>query len=65
MKIGVIYPQNELKGDPTAVRRIGLAVEELGFDHLLTYDHVLGRRMTVSLSSRARTRKRIPSTTPS
>jgi probable F420-dependent oxidoreductase len=42
MKIGVIYPQNELKGDPQAVRRIGLATEELGYDHLLTYDHVLG-----------------------
>ncbi|MBW8753950.1 MAG: LLM class F420-dependent oxidoreductase [Sphingomonadales bacterium] len=42
MKIGVIYPQTELQGDPAAVRRIGLAVEELGFDHLLAYDHVLG-----------------------
>lgn len=42
MKIGVIYPQTELHGDPEAVRRIGLAVEELGFDHLLAYDHVLG-----------------------
>lgn len=42
MKIGVIYPQIELGGDPLAVRRIGLATEELGFDHLLAYDHVLG-----------------------
>lgn len=42
MKIGVIYPQNEFGGDPEAVERLGLAVEELGFDHLLTYDHVLG-----------------------
>jgi probable F420-dependent oxidoreductase len=42
MKIGIIYPQTELKGDPTAVRRIGLAAEELGYDHLLAYDHVLG-----------------------
>jgi probable F420-dependent oxidoreductase len=42
MKIGVIYPQTELGGDPAAVRRIGLVTEELGFDHLLTYDHVLG-----------------------
>jgi probable F420-dependent oxidoreductase len=42
MKIGVIYPQTELKGDPEAVHRIGLAAEELGYDHLLTYDHVLG-----------------------
>lgn len=42
MKVGIIYPQNELGGDPEAVRRIGLAVEELGFDHLLAYDHVVG-----------------------
>ncbi|MDQ1497009.1 MAG: hypothetical protein QOI86_349 [Actinomycetota bacterium] len=42
MQIGVVHPQNELRGDPTAVRRIGRAVEDLGFDHLLAYDHVLG-----------------------
>jgi probable F420-dependent oxidoreductase len=42
MEIGVVYPQIELGGDPVAVRRFGMAVEELGFDHLLTYEHVLG-----------------------
>jgi probable F420-dependent oxidoreductase len=42
MQIGVVYPQIELRGDPIAVRRIGTAVEDLGFDHLLAYDHVLG-----------------------
>src|SRR4030081_3577040 len=42
MEIGVVYPQTELRGDPDAVRRIGRAVEDLGFDHLLAYDHVLG-----------------------
>jgi probable F420-dependent oxidoreductase len=42
MQIGVVYPQNELRGDPTAVRRVGKAVEDLGFAHLLAYDHVLG-----------------------
>jgi probable F420-dependent oxidoreductase len=42
MQIGVVYPQTELRGDPGAVRLIGRAVEDLGFDHLLTYDHVLG-----------------------
>lgn len=40
--IGVVYPQTELRGDPAAVRRIGKAVEALGFDHLSAYDHVLG-----------------------
>ena len=39
---GVVYPQTELRGDPVAVRRIGKAVEDLGFDYLLAYDHVLG-----------------------
>jgi probable F420-dependent oxidoreductase len=42
MEIGVVYPQTELRGDPAAVRQIGRAVEDLGFDHLLAYDHVLG-----------------------
>jgi len=40
--IGVVYPQTELGGDPGAVAKIGKAVEDLGFDHLLAYDHVLG-----------------------
>jgi probable F420-dependent oxidoreductase len=42
MKIGAVYPQKELSGDPAAVRQFGLAAEELGFDYLLAYDHVLG-----------------------
>ncbi len=42
MRIGIVYPQNELRGDPEAIRSIGLAAEELGYDHLLAYDHVLG-----------------------
>lgn len=42
MKIGVVYPQIELGGNPDAVRKIGLAAEALGYDHLLAYDHVVG-----------------------
>jgi len=42
MKVGAIYPQTELGGDPDAVRRIAMAVETLGYDHLLAFDHVLG-----------------------
>ena len=42
MKIGAVYPQTELGGDPDAVRRIGLAAEQLGYDYLLAYDHVVG-----------------------
>lgn len=37
-----MYPQIELRGDPAAVGRIGKAIEAMGFDHLLTYDHILG-----------------------
>jgi probable F420-dependent oxidoreductase len=42
MKLGVAYPQNELGGDPSALRRFAMAVEELGYDHLLMYDHLVG-----------------------
>jgi probable F420-dependent oxidoreductase len=42
MEIGVAYPQIELRGDPAAVGEFGRAVEDLGFDHILSYDHVLG-----------------------
>lgn len=42
MKTGLIYPQTELAGDPEGVRRIAVAAEEMGFDYLLAYDHVLG-----------------------
>lgn len=42
MKVGVVYPQIELKGDPEALHKIGVATEELGYNHLLMYDHVVG-----------------------
>jgi probable F420-dependent oxidoreductase len=42
MKVGIVYPQPEIKGDIGAIPTIAQAVEERGFDHLLVYDHVLG-----------------------
>jgi probable F420-dependent oxidoreductase len=42
MRIGVVFPQTELGGDAAAVRAYGQRVEELGFTHLLAYDHVVG-----------------------
>jgi len=42
MRIGVVFPQTELGGDAAAVRVYGQRVEELGFTHLLAYDHVVG-----------------------
>lgn len=42
MRIGAIYPQIELGGDPVAFDMIGRAAEALGYDHFLMFDHVLG-----------------------
>jgi probable F420-dependent oxidoreductase len=42
LRIGVVYPQTELRGDPAAVRKFGTGAEDLGFDHILAYEHVLG-----------------------
>jgi probable F420-dependent oxidoreductase len=42
MRLGVVFPQTEIGADPGGVRDYAQAVQELGFDHLLAYDHVLG-----------------------
>ena len=42
MRIGVVFPQTEIGADVGAVRAYAERVEELGFSHLLAYDHVLG-----------------------
>lgn len=42
MRIGVVFPQTEIGPDPGGVRAYGEAVENLGFAHLLAYDHVVG-----------------------
>jgi probable F420-dependent oxidoreductase len=42
VRIGVVFPQTELGGDVGAVRAYGERVDELGFAHLLAYDHVVG-----------------------
>ena len=42
MRIGVVFPQTELGGDAGAVRAYAQRAEELGFTHVLAYDHVLG-----------------------
>jgi probable F420-dependent oxidoreductase len=42
MRVGVVYPQIELGGDPGAVKAFAQAAEALGYDHLVIYDHVLG-----------------------
>jgi probable F420-dependent oxidoreductase len=42
MQIGVVFPQTEIGAAVEGVRTYGVRVEELGFAHLLAYDHVLG-----------------------
>ena len=42
MEFGVVFPQTEIGADPGAIRAFAQAVEDLGYAHLLTYDHVLG-----------------------
>ena len=42
MRIGVVFPQLEIGTDPEAIKGYAQAVEEMGYDHLLAYDHVLG-----------------------
>src|ERR1700737_4545762 len=42
MQSGVVFPQTELGGDVGAVRAYAQTVDELGYSHLLAYDHVVG-----------------------
>jgi probable F420-dependent oxidoreductase len=42
MRIGVVFPQTEIGAAATAVRAYGTRVEELGYTHVLAYDHVIG-----------------------
>src|SRR5580704_16593347 len=42
VNIGVVFPQTEIGPEAGAVRSYATGVEELGFTHLLAYDHVLG-----------------------
>ncbi len=42
MRIGVILPQLEIGADPAILRAYAQAAQDLGYRHLLAYDHVLG-----------------------
>src|SRR4051794_17583818 len=42
MQIGAVFPQTEIGSDRGAIRAYAERVEELGFSHILAYDHVLG-----------------------
>jgi probable F420-dependent oxidoreductase len=42
VKIGAIFPTTEIGNDPVAVRDWAQAAEQLGYAHVVAYDHVLG-----------------------
>ncbi len=42
MKIGAVFPHLEIGDDPIVIRDWAQTAEELGYSHLLVYDHVIG-----------------------
>ena len=47
---GVVLPQTALSSDVGELRRYALAVEDLGFTHVMAYDHVVGADPSVHTS---------------
>jgi probable F420-dependent oxidoreductase len=46
MQTGIVFPQTEIGDDPGAIQAYAQAVEDLGYAHLVAYDHVLGADTT-------------------
>jgi probable F420-dependent oxidoreductase len=42
VRIGAVFPQAEIGGDPVLCRDFAQTAEGLGYSHLLVFDHVLG-----------------------
>jgi probable F420-dependent oxidoreductase len=42
VQVGVTFPQSEIGTDQEIIRDYAQAAEDLGYEHLLAYDHVLG-----------------------
>jgi probable F420-dependent oxidoreductase len=42
MQIGVVFPQTEIGDDTGIIRDYAQTAEDLGYSHILAYDHVLG-----------------------
>ena len=42
MRLGVVFPQTEIGADPAAIKDYAQTAEDLGFRHVLAYDHVVG-----------------------
>jgi probable F420-dependent oxidoreductase len=46
IRLGAVFPQVEMPADPVAIRDYAQAVEAMGFDQMIVYDHVLGADLT-------------------
>jgi probable F420-dependent oxidoreductase len=42
VRLGVTFPQSDLELDAGATKEFAQRIEEMGFDHMIAYDHVLG-----------------------
>jgi probable F420-dependent oxidoreductase len=42
LQVGVTFPQLEIGADPGGVRAYAEAVRDLGYEHIMAYDHVVG-----------------------
>jgi len=42
MKLGAIFPHDSIEPDVGVLTAYALAVEEMGFNHIMSYDHVIG-----------------------
>ena len=42
MRIGAVFPHQEIGSDPVLIRDWAQAAEALGYSHIVAYDHVLG-----------------------
>lgn len=42
MRVGAVFPQLEIGTDPRDIERYARTLEELGYHHVVVYDHVLG-----------------------
>jgi len=47
VRIGVVFPQTEIGADPGGVKAYAQAVQQMGYAHLVAYDHVLGADASV------------------
>jgi len=46
MQVGAVFPQLEIGTDPDAIATYARTIEQLGYDHIVIFDHVLGADST-------------------